>query len=110
MAHADYSCCAVCDDKLYYAGLDAGTKEDLCTSCALALYKRGVEVTSGEGLLRWAKANPPEHVVSVLASVGFWRCYYSNELDTFVASLPGAVFGGNADGRRLSVQAASSPA
>jgi hypothetical protein len=107
MAHADYSCCAVCDDKLYYAGMDASTKEELCELCVLTLVKHGVEVTSVDGLLQWAKANPPEHVLSVLSSVGFRRCYYPNELDRFIASLPGAVFGG-AYGRSLSVQAGGS--
>jgi hypothetical protein len=104
MAHADYSCCAVCDVKMYYAGMNASTKVELCPSCALALDQRGVEVTSGEGLLQWAKANPPEHVLPILEAVGFRRCYYPNALDMFIRSLPGAVFGGNADGRRLSVR------
>ena len=57
MAHGDYNCCAICDDKLYYGGLNAETKEEICSSCHAALAKRGAIIENVDDLIKWIQNN-----------------------------------------------------
>jgi len=84
MAHADYDCCAVCDRKLSYAGMNATTKEMICSTCAVNLAERGVFVHNVHELIAWIKTSDTEHVRKVLSEVGFSFCYYQNDVDDAV--------------------------
>ena len=87
MAHADYVCCAICDSKLYYDSMP-DSKTELCVSCALNITeKAGVRIATPEDLMDWMKSNDPEVVISVLDSIGFSKCYYSNDVDTLYEAI-----------------------
>jgi len=83
MAHADYSCCAVCDRKMSYG--EEGTKDHICTDCVVTLARRGVFLRNGAELLAWMRANAPLVVVAHLTECGFHRCYYANAVDEEMA-------------------------
>ena len=87
MAHADYECCAICDDKVYY-NPDAEAKNVLCPSCAFTLGKKGIlENPSVSKLIEWIKTADRDFVIKTLANLGFRACYYANDVDDAVASL-----------------------
>lgn len=79
MAHADYTCCAICDRKVNYSP-DSEAKEVICTQCLKNLHKAGVMVYTSEELLEWMKNNP-DKAVDTLLSVGFSTCGYGNPID-----------------------------
>ena len=84
MAHGDYNCCAVCDDKLEYNPYDAKTKEYICFCCQVGLKENGVIVKSKKELIDWIKHTPAKIVVGLLKTVGYNRCYYENDVDAVV--------------------------
>ena len=89
MAHADYACCCICTDKMEYEGFSENHKRRLCSSCAVALYKQGVEATDSDQVLAWIERTPPADVLRVLKVVQFETCYYENAIDTAVAKCAG---------------------
>jgi len=84
MAHADYNCCAVCDEKLAYAGFEATTKEEICDCCREKLTKKGVVVHDVYELIAWVQNEDAEKVAKILTDVGFRFCHYHNYLDEVV--------------------------
>jgi hypothetical protein len=80
MAHGDYECCAVCDDKLSYDS-EAAPKDVLCSGCAVDLAQRGVFVHDVAELAVWMKAAAPVTVVSALGASHFRKCAYTNDID-----------------------------
>jgi len=84
MAHADYACCACCDDKCYY-DLSADSKGTLCPSCAVGLSMRlGVSVTTPAKLLDILKTWPDadnDQLLEALKANGFSMCCYWNVID-----------------------------
>lgn len=80
MAYADYACCSVCDDKMYYSS-NAWSKTEICSYCVLALAKRGVYVAPPSELLEWMRSKDPRRVVQTLNEVGFKPCVYGNDID-----------------------------
>jgi len=85
MAHADYNCCAICDCKLDYMGLNARKKEDICPRCLAILHEIGVKIFNVEELKEFIKKTDPKVLLVTLAFLGFCKCYYKNEVDTLVA-------------------------
>jgi len=83
MAHANYECCVVCDDEVYYS-TDAEAKEVLCARCAAELATRGVVVHGPSEFIEWVKTADPDFVRNVLLEVGFRPCYYSSVIDRIV--------------------------
>lgn len=81
MAHGDYRCCAICDCKRDYVGLNDSFKDDICSDCreksGLATVKQLMEklinFESKTELKKW------------IAEVGFSECYYQNEVDDLVS-------------------------
>ena len=81
MAHGDYKCCAICDRKQEYVGLNDSFKDDICSFCRIKsgiatvdLLKKKIEsFTNKEDLKKW------------LREIGFSECYYQNEIDDLVS-------------------------
>lgn len=80
MAHADYDCCAICDDKISYSGFATpATKEDICTKCRRLLQNRNINVVDKEQLLEWIKNTPDAKKIPT--DIGYQKCYYKNDVD-----------------------------
>ena len=81
MAHGDYKCCAICDSKQEYIGLNDSFKDDICASCretsgvstVKELLKKIEEITIVEALEEW------------LNQIGWSECYYQNNVDDLIA-------------------------
>jgi hypothetical protein len=85
MAHADYDCCAVCDDKLSY-NEDAMTKGEICSSCLKSLNQtHNLNVWGVEDFIAWIDKTPAKEVEKILKAVGFSYCCYWNAVDEAVA-------------------------
>jgi hypothetical protein len=91
MAHGDYDCCAVCDNKMAYNSGVATTKEQVRASCAVDLARLGVFVKSGAELLAWMDEAPVAEVLVKLQAAGYGRCFYANPVDDKVAALLAAL-------------------
>lgn len=76
MAHADYDCCAICDSKQSYNGGGAQTKEEICGPCVANLARLGHIFGTVAEFLEWVKTVDPKHLVVVLATVGYAKCFY----------------------------------
>lgn len=85
MAHADYECCAICDDKMSPGDWETEPKTVLCTSCAVRLAKKGHYITCVDELLEWMRKTP--NAVEILDSIGFKQCYYKNDVDDLYLQL-----------------------
>lgn len=83
MAHADYHCCAICDNKLFYSS-NASSKETLCLPCGVEMVKLGHPVKSVDELKEWVKKTPAEEVERVLLLLNFKECVYTGEIDELV--------------------------
>lgn len=79
MAHADYDCCAICDDKLSYGG--ERTKEIICGECVAAMAREGVICGNVDELCAWIEKSTTDQVLSLMNKVGFSKCYYPNPVD-----------------------------
>ena len=84
MAHGDYDCCAICDNKQSYNGYDAATKEEICSDCLVALRELDVNVLTVKELLDWLKTEKSAILKDNLARLGFGYCYYENPIDSEV--------------------------
>ncbi|MBA7710114.1 hypothetical protein ES703_119044 [subsurface metagenome] len=85
MAHADYDCCAICDSKMGYAGLDeATTKEGICELCLVNLRDIGLHILTVEELTSWIDKTEAEEVRETLSRLRFMFCYYFNPIDKAV--------------------------
>ena len=81
MAHGDYKCCAICDCKQEYIGLNDTFKDDICSDCretsGIATVKQLIEKINSfedkEQLKEWLK------------SIGLSECYYQNDVDDLVS-------------------------
>lgn len=82
MAHGDYDCCAVCDNKQSFS-YDPETKSEICSSCVAGLARQGVILGSVSELMDWIRQGS-EDVRAALEKVGFLRCYYLNDVDALV--------------------------
>lgn len=81
MAHGDYHCCAICDCKITYGGLNATTKKKICSECVANLAQEGIIVHNVDELLKWIGDTPIKEVKSILKKVGFYFCFYPNVVD-----------------------------
>lgn len=86
MAHSDYNCCAVCDKKMEYAGLNARTKNRICESCLIRLTKMGILMDDGDPILTADQLQDWILVASLedlkrLIEARFQTCYYENPVD-----------------------------
>jgi hypothetical protein len=79
MAHADYSCCAICDSKMNY-GEDA-TKEDICVSCIEDLLAIDLKITRVSSLMDHIDALSDADALAFLHRIGFIPCFYQNDID-----------------------------
>ena len=84
MAHADYHCCAICDSKQEYGGIDSTTKEKICPHCLRALRNQGLSVLDTNELLFWINTTDTDMVRTILHKVDFRFCYYRNPVDEAV--------------------------
>lgn len=92
MAHADYSCCAICDCKLEYYPLDAPCKERICESCLLALQVEKLNVVTVSQFMDFVKEISGCNLKDTLKRLHYRLCYYHNEVDETVEKL-GVKFG-----------------
>lgn len=84
MAHGDYNCCAICDDKMFYAGWEAETKEEICENCLEELEKLNLNIKNIEDLKRYIKETDYNPLKETLIKLGYHFCYYANEIDSSV--------------------------
>ena len=87
MAHGDYKCCAICDDKQEYVGFNDSFKDDICPLC-----REKTGIATVKQLLEEINAPSKEDLPKWLEKIGFSECYYQNEVDELIAyKLTGAV-------------------
>lgn len=80
MAHGDYKCCAICDGKQEYVGLNDSFKDDICPDCRVETGLATVDdlmlkinsFTKKAPLKRWLK------------EIGLDECYYQNPVDDLI--------------------------
>jgi len=87
MAHGDYHCCAICDNKQEYGGLDSSTKEKICPSCLVDLRDAGLSILTVQELKDWIVNTPKDTVIEKMKQVGFRFCYYQNDIDDSIESV-----------------------
>ena len=93
MAHADYDCCAICDEKLHY-NHDADAKGEICSACAVEFYREtGEKVVEPMQLREWIINTETDTVSTVLLKLSFRQCYYANEIDDVVTAKCGDLLG-----------------
>jgi hypothetical protein len=81
MAHADYECCAICDNKQAYNS-SADSKEMICSYCVAEMARNGVIIGSVNELINWINSTDLKTVKDLLIAVGFTSCYYTNPVDS----------------------------
>jgi hypothetical protein len=88
MAHGDYKCCAICDSKQEYIGLNDTFKDDICPYC-----REVSEVATIKDLLKKIESFTNKRKLRVwLKKIGMNECYYQNEVDDLIVfKLKGAV-------------------
>ena len=80
MAHGDYRCCAICDCKQEYVGLNDSFKDDICPSC------RTKEIPTVSKLLKKINSfEDKEKLKTWLKEIKMTECYYQNEVDDLIA-------------------------
>ena len=84
MAHADYNCCAICDNKMDYAGFGADTKTKLCPDCIERSAALGKLCVSPEQVAEHIKSLSDADAIAWLHAMGFDPCYYENDLDKYL--------------------------
>lgn len=80
MAHGDYKCCAVCDNKQEYVGLNDEFKDDICVSCRI---DTGIS-TVGELLKKIESFTNKRKLKAWLKEIGMSECYYQNSVDDLI--------------------------
>lgn len=86
MAHADYNCCAICDDKMNYCGGCAETKDRICTDCIERSAELGKLITRPAQLIEHLSTLDDAAALVWLHKMGFDPCYYENEVDDYLIS------------------------
>lgn len=84
MAHADYDCCAICDDKMEYQGGYADTKGKLCADCIERSAALGKLCVRPKQVLEHIKSLSDDDALTWLHAMGFDPCYYENDLDKYL--------------------------
>lgn len=84
MAHGDYNCCAICDNKMGYAGWEAETKEEICENCLEELEKLNLNIKNIENLKKFIKETDYKTLEETLINLGYHFCYYGNDIDELV--------------------------
>lgn len=87
MAHADYACCAICAQKLWYDEEQENHKTEICDECMEALAREGHTIEDVEGLLEWLEAAEPADRERVLSAVKYEACPYENDVDDTIERL-----------------------
>lgn len=85
MAHGNYNCCAICDDKMGYAGWEAETKEEICEECLKNIKKLNLNIENIEDLKTFIRETDYKTLKETLINLGYCFCYYGNEIDELVA-------------------------
>jgi len=81
MAHNNYHCCAICDDKLGYSQ-EARPKEDICLFCRKQLEDNyNLKLCCYWSLTAWMRKEKLEQVIAILDNLGFRKCQYPNTVD-----------------------------
>jgi len=83
MAHADYNCCMICDDKMEYSN-DAKTKESICFGCIEKIMDMGLKITTPDRFIKFVNENSKVEVIKILRKIDFRFCYYPNCIDAAV--------------------------
>lgn len=79
MAHCDYSCCGICDNKVTYG--DYPAKTAICSWCASEFGVKGIRIRDCEELINWMETETPEKVLTLLTELNFSKCCYRNDVD-----------------------------
>lgn len=86
LAHADYNCCAICDDKMEYSGFGSETKAKLCPDCIERSAELGHLCVRPEQVVEYLKTLDDAASLTWLHAMGFSPCYYANDLDAYLIS------------------------
>lgn len=81
MAHGDYNCCAICDDKMDYVGWGAETKEEICECCLKNIEELNLNIKNIDDLKEYIKSEDYKKLEQNFIKLGFHFCYYENEID-----------------------------
>jgi len=85
MAHADYNCCAICDNKQDYSD-NSTTKEEICTECLISLRNANVNVLSVDEFIEWVNDTDKVKLAFKLDEIGYHKCYYRNDVDEAISN------------------------
>ena len=81
MAHGDYECCAICDSKQNYIGLNDDFKDDICSYC-----REESGIATVEQLIKKInKFKKKKDLKKWLKKIGLSECYYQNDVDDLIS-------------------------
>lgn len=86
MAHSDYECCSVCDQKQGCDGFASKHKGEICAKCVANLNLCGVIIRNVDELIQWIQETDVGEVQRILCLVRFRRCHYDNPVDEAVVA------------------------
>lgn len=87
MAHADYTCCAICDCKQDYVGMNDSFKGEICIDCLRTLHNLGYsDVYDTRDLISLLKNLNKKQTIDFIKGTGFCPCWYENAVDTQIAN------------------------
>jgi hypothetical protein len=84
MAHADYNCCAICDEKQDYSECST-TKEEICTDCLKLLRDNNINVLDVGEFIEWIEKQDKINLAIILSKIGYSKCFYGNDVDKLIS-------------------------
>jgi hypothetical protein len=85
MAHGDYNCCMICDEKMEYGGDE--TKERPCIYCLDRMRELGDILLTPDEMLSKLDTMPRTEALAWLHNLGYSTCLYANPIDNKLARL-----------------------
>lgn len=81
MAHGDYKCCAICDSKQEYVGLNDSFKDDICPDC-----RESSGLSTVKQLLAYINSiESKKELKRQVKLLGLDTCFYQNDVDDLIS-------------------------